>query len=234
METQTVDEQLLDIQQKLDVITAYIHEEQRRRREMKELRDDLGLIGKDVFDAVVTELEEVSSHFDTEDLLSLLKKLLRNTRNLSKMLEQVESAVGLYADVKPLGKQIFTELLETLDELDQKGYFEFLRETLNIVDEIITSFNIDDVRLLKENIVSILQTAKNLTQPEVLGTLNNAVGFFQKMDVAVERDVSFMTLLKELRDPEVKRGIAFLLEFAKNMAKPGGNGANLPTEIHKK
>ena len=99
MEQQTIDQQLVEIHQKLDFITEYIEVEQRRKREMKELRDDLTLIGKDVFQTAVTELDDVSVHFDTEDLLSLFKKLLRNTRNLSRMLEQVEGAFDLFEDI---------------------------------------------------------------------------------------------------------------------------------------
>ncbi len=221
MEQQTIDQQLVEIHQKLDFITEYIETEQRRKREMKELHEDLTLIGKDLYQTAVMELDDVSGHFDTEDLLSLFKKLLRNTRNLSRMLEQVEGAFDLFEDVKPLGKQIFHELLETLDEFDRKGYFEFMKASVQIVDEIVTSFEIEDVHLLRENIVSILMTVKNLTQPEMLSAMNNALGFFQKMDVAVDRDVSFGALFKEMRDPEVKRGIMFLLEFAKSMAKTG-------------
>jgi uncharacterized protein YjgD (DUF1641 family) len=191
---------------------------------MKELRDDLTLIGKDVYQTAVVELDDISEHFDTEDLLSLFKKLLRNTRNLSRMLEQVEGAFDLFQDLKPLGKQVFNELLETLDEFDRKGYFEFMKAAVQIVDEVVTSFKVEDVQALRDNIVSIMLTVKNLTQPETLGVLNNAAGFFQKMDVAVDKDVSWGALFKELRDPEVKRGMMFLLAFAKNMATPIDNG----------
>ena len=218
-----LEQQLLEIRERLDFLTEYVRAEQRRQREMTELKQDLALIAKDVFQAVVVELEEVGGHFDTQDLLFLVKKLLRNTRNLNKMLDQVESVAGFLEDAKPLGKEVFSELLENLNEFDRKGYFEFLKAVLQIFDKIVTSFTAEDVALLRDNIVSILLTLKNLTQPEVLKSLNNAVSFFQKMDVAVEKDVSFIALMKEFRNPEVRRGIAFLLAFAKNMASLKGN-----------
>ena len=220
MENKNIENQLKDIQSKLDFITGQMAEYQKKQKEFQELKEDLTIIGKDIFNSMVEELDDVAPYFDTDDLIHLIKKLLRNTKNLNKILTQVESAQDLYQDIQPLTKQFFNEILETLNELDQKGYFEFFRESAKIVDTVVTSFSVEDVRLLRENIATILLTAKNMTQPEMLGTINNALGFFRKMDITVEKDISYFQIIKELRNPEVKQGIIFMLEFIKNMAKP--------------
>jgi uncharacterized protein YjgD (DUF1641 family) len=155
----------------------------------------------------------------------LLKKLLRNTRNLIKMMNQLENAVDFFEDAKPLGKMAFSELLETLNTMDRKGYFEFFKEATQIVDTIVTSFTVEDVRLLRDNITTILLTIKGLTQPDMLSSVNNALGFFKKMDIDVEKDISYRKIIKELRDPEVKRGLVFMLEFVKSMANPNGTNS---------
>ena len=54
----------------------------------------------------------------------------------------------------------------------------------------------------------------------MLQTADNALGFFRKMDIDVQQDVSYFKIMKEMRNPEVKKGIVFMLEFLKNMAKP--------------
>jgi len=220
MEKVNMEQQLADINQKLDFITATMAEYQRKQREMDELKNDLTLIARDVFDSAVTELNEVAPYFDTGDLVHLLKKLLRNTRNINRLLTQMESVEGLFQDLKPLGKQMFDQMLETLDEMDRKGYFEFMKEATKIVDTIVTSFSVEDVRLLRENITSILLTIKGITQPDMLQTVNSALQFFKKMDITIDRDISYGMLLKEIRDPEVKKGLLFMLEFVKSMAKP--------------
>ena len=211
---------LQDIHQKLDILTEQMQATQRRQREFEELKQDLTLIGKDMFNAAVEELEDVAPYFDTQDLVHLLKKLLRNTRNLTGLLNQLEGAEDLFRDLKPLGKQIFDEVLETLDEFDKKGYFEFLRESFQIIDTVITSFSVEDVRLLRENVTSILLTVKGMTQPEMLQTINNALSFFKKMDIKVDQNISYFRIMKEMNNPEVKQGVLFMLEFLKNMAKP--------------
>ena len=109
--------------------------------------------------------------------------------------------------------------MNTFHELDQKGYFEFFNESLKIVDTVVTSFSVDDVRLLRQNITTILLTVKNMTQPAMLSTVDNALSFFKKMDISIEKEISYYQLFKELRNPETKRGIIFMLEFVKNMAK---------------
>ncbi len=233
MDNKQIEQQLLEINQKLNLITEYLQEQKRRQQEWDELKNDLTLVGKDVFQTAVQELDEISYHFDTADLLYLLKKLLRNTRNLTKMMDQLESATDFLHDITPLGKHILDELMENLTSLEQKGYFDFGREALKIVDTIVTSFTVDDVRLLRENIASILLTIKSFTQPQMLSTINNALGFFQKMEVMVEQDVSYRSLLKELRDPEFKRGLAFVIQFMKSMVHTNGN-QNSHKEIQEK
>jgi len=223
METKALEKELSEIHQKLDFITDQMKEYQQRQREIKELKDDFSLIAKDVFDAAVEGLEDVAPYFDSKDLIHLLKKLLRNTKNLNRVLTQLESAEDLFSDLQPLGKQMFDQLLDTLNELDQKGYFEFFKESIKIVDTVITSFSVDDVRMLRENITPILLTVKGMTQPEMLTTVDNALGFFRKMDITVEKDVSYFQILKELKNPEVKKGMIFMLEFIKNMAKPNNS-----------
>jgi uncharacterized protein YjgD (DUF1641 family) len=222
MENKELAKQVEEINQKLDLLTGYIHEQQRRQKEFQELKEDLIFIGKDVFQTAVDELEEVSPYFETRDLIFLLKKLLRNTRNLTRVMNQLENIMDFMEDAKPLGKAAFNEVLEKLNEFDRKGYFEFFTEAAQIIDTIVTSFSVEDVRLLRENITSILLTVKGLTQPEMLTTVNNAIGFYKKMDIVVDKDISYRQIIKELRDPEVKRGLAFMLEFVKNMAAPNG------------
>ena len=223
METKPIEKQLAEINQKLDVLTDYMEQQKRRQREWKELQDDLTIIGKDIFQTAVTELDEVAHHFDTADLLFLMKKLLRNVRNITRMMDQVESAMDFVEDATPLGKQIFSQLLETLAELERKGYFEFAKESVKIADTIVSTFTVEDIRLLRQNIVGIIETFRNMTQPEVLGSVNNALYFFQKLDVVVDEKVSYWQLIKEINDPEMKRGLAFLVRFMKNMVKTNGN-----------
>jgi uncharacterized protein YjgD (DUF1641 family) len=228
MDKTDADTELREIHRKLDLLVSDMEAQRRKQRELEELKNDLILIGRDAFQTAVLELEEVAPYFETKDLAHLLKRLLRNARNLVGLVDMIENVADFLEDAKPLSKHAFSEVLETLDSLDRKGYFDFIREAAEIVDTIVTSFSVEDVRLLRENITEIILTLKNLTQPEMLATVNNAVGFYRKMGVPIKQDVSYSDLLRQLRDPEVKRGLFFMLEFAKSI--PRQNGSNSPAE----
>ena len=90
MVNENMQEQINSINRKLDVILEEIELQKKHRREMEDLKDDLTRVGKDIFKSAVIELEEVHDHLETSDILYLGKKLLRNVKNIIKMIEQLE------------------------------------------------------------------------------------------------------------------------------------------------
>lgn len=230
MDTNKLDSQLSEINKKLDLLTEQAAITARRQREFEELKDDLQRIGTDIFQSAVVELNEVANHFDANDLLHLIKKVLRNVRNLSKMFDQLESVNDFIRDFAPSGKVAFLELLSTFDEMDRKGYFEFIKESTKVIDKVVTSFNVDDIRLLGDNIVSIMNTIKNLTQPDMLAAMNNAVSIYKNLDFVIDDKVSYFKLFKEAKTPEMRRGIAYGIQFLKSLSKNAhqlnNNGTN--------
>jgi uncharacterized protein YjgD (DUF1641 family) len=43
------------------------------------------------------------------------------------------------------------------------------------------------------------------------------------MDIEINENISLLTIFRKMNDPEVKRGIIFILEFVKNMAHTTNN-----------
>ena len=98
---------------------------------------------------------------------------------------------------------------------------------------LLPHFTADDVKNLGDNIVTILNTIKNLTQPDMLHAINNAVSVYKNIDVKVDEKVSFFSLLKEMNSPEVKRGLAVGLKFLKNLAAMEANQKQLNQNKYK-
>ncbi|MBW2263096.1 MAG: DUF1641 domain-containing protein, partial [Deltaproteobacteria bacterium] len=107
--------------------------------------------------------------------------------------------------------------MNKLDELDRKGYFEFLAELVRVSDTVVTSFTPEDVRRLGQNVVTILQTVKNLSQEDVLRTVNNGLTVYRQLSIDVPEKVSTWQLLRELNTPEMRRGLAYLIRFQKSL-----------------
>ncbi|MFC2092607.1 DUF1641 domain-containing protein [Bacteroidota bacterium] len=219
MADKNMQKQIDEMNKKLDIILEEIELQKRHRREMDDLKDDLTRVGKDLYLTAVDELEEVHDHISTGDMLYLGKKVLRNVNNITKMIEQLESVTDFLHDASPLTREYILDFMKKMDEFDRKGYFEFMKESVKILDNIVTGFTVDDAKKLGDNIVLILNTVKNLTQPDMLHSINNAVAVYKKLDIEVEKEVSVFRLLKELNDPELKRGIAFSIQFLKNIVK---------------
>jgi hypothetical protein len=168
MEEQNIQSQIDSINKKLDIILAEIELQSRHRREMEDLKDDLMRVGKDVYDSALIEFEEVHDQLKTGDIFYLFKKLLRNINNITKTFEQLENFKGFIQDFSPVSRELFLDFMNKLNEFDKKGYFEFLREISKISDNIVTSFSAEDVKNLGNNVVTILNTVKSLTQPDML------------------------------------------------------------------
>jgi len=218
MKEQDMQLQIDAINQKLDLILEEIELQKRHRREIEDLKDDLVRVGKDVYQTALVELEEVHDHLDTGDILFLSKKILRNVKTLTKTFEQLESVKDFFEDFSPISRELAIDFMHKMDDFDRKGYFEFAKEMGKGVDNVISSFSVDDVKNLSDNIVTILTTIKNLTQPDMLQAINNAVGLYKNMNIEVDEKVSMISLLKELNTPEMKRGLSFSIKFLKSMA----------------
>ncbi len=77
----------------------------------------------------------------------------------------------------------------------------------------------EDVRALGDNAVTILNTVKSLTQPDMLNAINNAVSVYKKLDIEIEENVSYFQLFKRMNTPEMRNGIAFGIKFLKSLAE---------------
>lgn len=218
MEEKNIQQQIDALNGKLDIILEEIEHQRRHRREMEDLKDDLMRVGHDLYKTAVEELEEIHDEVSTGDIAYLGKKLLRNVNHITATFEQLENVRDFVEDFAPVSRQLSLDMMARLNELDQKGYFDFLREISKIGDNIVTSFTAEDVKHLGDNVVTILNTVKNLTQPDMLQTINNALNVYKKLDITVEGDVSIMKLAREMNSQEVRRGMAFMVQFLKNLA----------------
>lgn len=225
--------QIDEINKKLDIILEEIELQRRHRREMESLKEDLTRVGKDVYLTAVDELEEVHDHLETGDIMHLGMKLLRNVKTISKSLEQLESIRDFFQDATPLSRESILDLMAKLDEYDRKGYFGFMKELSKIVDNVITAFSIEDVKSLGDNIVTILNTVKNLTQPDVLKAINNAVSVYKHLDIEIKGKVSLRNLMKDMNTNEFRKGLAFAIQFLKNLAAQENNDLTKINQISK-
>ena len=188
---------LAGLNAKLDALTAQVaflaeqaRDTARRQQERAELMHDLLPIANDAVGLVTEQLDEIQGYVDLSDLLRLLKRLLRNGRNLDRMLDQLESLMDLAQTIGPLSDSIFEKATDVLQAADQRGYFALATGGAKAVDKVATSLTPEDLDRLADNLVVVLAGVKELDQPA---------------------DPGIRSLLKQMRDPEVQRGLAAVL-----------------------
>lgn len=209
---------LAAIHAKLDRMAFLMEEQQRRGQALEELRNDLVPIANHMIKISIDELAEIGGEFQLEDLLFLLKRLLRDTRLLVETLDKLEALHDLADETQLMGRQVFNQVVEQLEGMEQRGYFAFARGGMYVAERVMSEFGEEDVRALGDNIVTILATVRNMTQPEVLAMANNLIGAASDESLLPDT-VSTWTLLRELGDPKVRRGMARMLNIVKTMAE---------------
>ena len=212
-------EQIDQINSKLDVLLDYVNQQRLKSETVEDLISDVSIIGKDIYDSTVMELENQAVEIDPDGLRILAVKLLKNISNFTMVIEMFESLTDLSKDALPIVNEMIIDGTKKLNEFEQKGYFDFIEESGKIIDNVVTHFGTEDVKLLADNVVGILETVKSLTQPEMLSAMNNAVKVFGSMDTGEIPEYSVWKLMREMRSPEMKRGLGFMVTLMKKMSK---------------
>jgi len=226
----TLEADLQVLNQKLDLLTtqvAYLTEQARIAAQEREAHSDLVdtamPIAREAMDIVTRELQEVQEEIRMEDLLRLSKKLLRHVPQLEMLLDQLDSLSDLLATIGPISREMITKLTELMDELDRKGYFAFARGGTRLVDNVVTSFTEEDVNRLSDNIVLILNTVKDMTQPEIMSFVRNTL-LLAEEEVSKPVSTSMLSILRQMQDPAVRRGLALTLRILRAIGVQSTNG----------
>ena len=213
-------EQRIDaLDKKMDLILEYVHRQKRNSNMVEDLVSDLSIVGKDAYDSTVKELDKRQVVLEPSELTDLAVSLLRNIGNIKTVLETLEMAVDLGKDVGPIANEMIIDFTKQMNEFEQKGYFKFFKEFGPIIDNIVTGFSPEDLKGLADNIVSILNTVKEMTQPEVLGTMQNAIKAFNSMETETVPSYSVWKLMREMNSPEMKKALGYGITFMKNVSK---------------
>lgn len=222
---------LADVGRKLDALTAQVaylteqaHAAELAREERAELMRDAQPIMNDLMRLATEQIQEVEEYVSPDDLLRVLKKLLRHGPQIEQLIDQLDTVMGLMEVAGPISKEAYNKAEIVLDTMDRKGYFAFARGGMQIADNVVTSFSEDDVLKLGDNVVLMLNIVKDLTQPEILGLVRSIVAQ-SEVEVGKPVNTSLPALLGQMRDPDVRRGLALTMRLLKVVGSQG-NGKN--------
>jgi uncharacterized protein YjgD (DUF1641 family) len=218
MDDKALQVQISELNAKVDLLLEHVNEQRLKTNQLEDLVSDISIVGKDVYDTAVVELENRQVELDPDQLKGLGLRFLRNIGNFRDLLITFESMADLVKDVTPIVNETIMDFTDKLDEFDRKGYFEFLRESGNVLDKVITKVSADDMKQLAENIDSMLEMMKALGRPEVIQGMKNATQALADTSSQKVPEVSVFRMMRELNKPEMKRALGFIVTFMKNFS----------------
>ncbi len=191
MANEHLQEQINELNQKLDRILEYVEIQHRKREEWDDLVSDLSIVTKDAFNNTVQILDKAGVEIDPDSIQGLLIKLLRNLDTLNEMMEMMESAKDFFKDATPIFQQIGLDTVNKMNELDQKGYID-----------------------------SFLDIMKNLTQPDNVAALQRISKALNEVKMDDEKDTkSFWQLFKQMRSPEIRKSLSYSMRLLEEINK---------------
>jgi len=219
MSENNIQQQINELNGKMDLLLDYVRDQKLKSETIEDLISDVSIIGKDVYDSTVDELENRQVEIDPAELTNLGISFLRNINHFVTIMDTFESVMDLTKEVGPIANEVIIDISKKLGEFEDKGYFEFIKEFLKILDNIVMGFSAEDVRLLADNIVTIMSTVKQITQPDMMNSVNNAIKVYSSIQMNDIPEYSLWKAFREMNSPEMKKGLGFMITFMKNLSK---------------
>ncbi len=216
--TELESRELERIEARLDRLERQVAPMAETARAVGELREELAPRVNEAVQALIIELADVEADFQMEDLIHLIKKSMRNVRNLSFALEQLKNLIDFAVTAEPLMKSTVPQIISYLDDLERKGVFRVLNQGVEALKGIGESYSEEQIREIGEGLVRLLAVVQKLTRPSALELMARAAEVPEHVDLSKAKPVGAWGLLGALSDPEVKKGMGVLMALTRGLA----------------
>jgi len=209
---------------KLENIESQIAPFLRTANSLAELKADIIPLSNQATQLVINELQEVEAGFELDDMLMLLKQLLRSTRNFVFLLRQVNSIIDFVKDLEPLLKSSAPQIISYLDELERKGVFRVIKAMLDIRAKVAEAYSPEDIEQIGDGLVALLGLAKKISTPQAIAFMEKMAEIPSQVDFSHTRKIGPFGLMSAAYSNDVKEGLGVLIELTKAMGKMKDDG----------
>ncbi|MCF8327955.1 MAG: hypothetical protein K9I29_06630, partial [Bacteroidales bacterium] len=116
MENQNIQDQINDLNKKMDQVLDYIHEQKQRNEVVEDLAEDLSIVSRDAYKSTVEELDQQGIELDIDEVKMLVFKFMRNIDNISSVIDSFESLNDLIKDAAPILNEVGIDAIKKLHE----------------------------------------------------------------------------------------------------------------------
>jgi uncharacterized protein YjgD (DUF1641 family) len=209
---QVIMEQLDHLGEEISILTD-------SARSLRELRDDLSPRVNETVKVLIEELAEIEADVQFDDLVSLLKNLMRNVKNLTWSIDQLKNLIDFLRTVEPLLKSAVPQAIFYLDQLERQGIFQIFASMMGVLEKIAETYTPEDIEQIGNGLVPLVGVVKKLTAPEALSLLDKAAEVPARVDLSQAKAVGPFGMLFALGNSEVKQGMGVVLELTKALSQ---------------
>lgn len=159
--------------------------------------------------------------------------LLERIEALHSKFDRIERRQRMLEDLvdemTPVVREAMNVASGHLGTLEQKGYFAVANELLGIADRVVAAYGPNEVHQLGDQIVAILDTIRNVTQPDLLALANDATNVLHHADEA--KPIGMMGAVRATSDADVQRGLAVAVEVLRHLGRVGHRDASAPRAL---
>lgn len=152
---------------------------------------------------------------DTES--RLLARLDTIEAKLDYVVERQAFVEDMVREMTPVVREAMTAMAGNLQTWEDRGWFAMGKELVHLFDTLAQAYGPDDVHELSGHVVQIVDTVRNLTQPEVLDLANEATEVLHRADEV--QPVGPWGMAKAAGDKDVQRGMAVAVEILRHLGQ---------------
>jgi len=137
-------------------------------------------------------------------------------RDVAYLVERQRRMDDLFDEMMPIMKIFMEDASERLEALEKRGYVDFGKELIRVADRVVESYSPEDVRQLGDNVVSILDTVRRVTQPDVMTIVHEATNAITDDE---SEEQGLFGMLRASRDKDVRKGLGVVLGMLRHVGR---------------
>lgn len=153
----------------------------------------------------------------TTTLDDIAARLDALSAQMNYLVERQQRREELIAEFTPILREVMATATTHLQAMDQQGWFTFSRALWGVLERVVEGYSAKDVEQLGGAIVSILDTVRALTQPQVLAVLSQSSEVLQHADAA--EPIGLVGMVRASRNEDVQKGMAVLMDLLRHVGQ---------------
>ncbi len=147
----------------------------------------------------------------------LEQKLDALMAQVNHLVEAERKRAELFEDLTPVFRQLMGLATTHLGSLEERGYFDFGRGLLEVLDHMVQGYSPEDIEELGRNVVTILDAVRALTQPHMMALASEVSGAVEAAENL--KPVGVLGMAKAAGDEDAQQGMSVMVEALRRLGK---------------